>query len=73
MAQPLPPRPSRSSVPEADDWPVDPGRPLILRLLALLGAFSFVMLGLSSLTPLLHPQPNPVPEPLREPPGQATA
>jgi hypothetical protein len=36
---------------------VDPGRPLGLRLLALLGALSFVMLGLSSLVPLLNPQP----------------
>lgn len=41
--------------PDDGDWPVDRGRPLGLRLLALLGAFSFVMLGLSSLTPLLHP------------------
>lgn len=50
--------------PEHDDgdWPVDPGRPLGLRLLALLGAFSFVMLGLSSLAPLLHP-------PQRQPPA----
>jgi hypothetical protein len=48
--------------PEYDDgdWPVDRGRPLGLRLLALLGAFSFLMLGLSSLAPLLHPpQPQP--------------
>jgi hypothetical protein len=45
---------------EDDDWPVDRGRPLGLRLLALLGALSFVMLGLSSLAPLLQPQPaNP--------------
>lgn len=43
------------SEPDDGDWPVDPGRPLGLRLLALLGAFSFVMLGLSSLAPLLHP------------------
>jgi hypothetical protein len=41
--------------PDDGDWPVDRGRPLGLRLLALLGAFSFVMLGLSSLAPLLHP------------------
>ncbi len=42
------------------DWPVDRGRPLGLRLLALLGAFSVVMLGFSSLVPLLHP-PQPLP------------
>jgi hypothetical protein len=36
---------------------VDRGRPLALRLLALLGALSFVLLGLSVLAPLLHPQP----------------
>ena len=41
------------------DWPVDRGRPLGLRLLALLGALSFVMLGLSSLTPLLQPNRTP--------------
>jgi hypothetical protein len=41
--------------PDDGDWPIDRGRPLGLRLLALLGAFSFVMLGLSSLAPLLHP------------------
>jgi hypothetical protein len=41
--------------PDDGDWRVDRGRPLGLRLLALLGAFSFVMLGLSSLAPLLHP------------------
>ncbi|MFQ6538751.1 MULTISPECIES: hypothetical protein [Aphanothece] len=37
---------------------VDPGRGLGLRLLALLGAFSFLMIGLSSLVPLLQP-PRP--------------
>lgn len=40
---------------------MDRGRPLGLRLLALLGALSFVMLGLSALAPLLHPQPTPPP------------
>ena len=49
-----------------DDAPLeDRGRSLGLRLLALLGAFAFVMLGLSSLVPLLHPEP--VPAPLRQP------
>ena len=52
------------------DWPVDPGRPLLLRLLALLGAFSFVMLGLASLAPLLNP-PQPQPRPWRERPTAA--
>ena len=52
------------------DWPVDPGRPLALRLLALLGAFSFVMLGLSSLAPLLHPS-QPQPQPWRDRPTAA--
>ncbi len=32
-----------------------------MRLLALLGAFSFVMLGLSSLAPLLHPPQREAP------------
>jgi len=54
-SQPPPPPP------EDDDWPVDGGRPLGLRLLALLGALSFVMVGLSALAPLLHPQPTPPP------------
>jgi len=48
------PEPHRSD----DDLPVDPGRPLPLRLLALLGAFSFLMLGLSSvLLPLMQRSP----------------
>ena len=47
-----------------DDEPlVDPGRSLALRLLALLGAFSFLMIGLSSLVPLLRqPPPTPMPQ-----------
>jgi hypothetical protein len=53
------PEPHRSD----DDWAVDPGRPLPLRLLALLGAFSFVMLGLSSvLLPLMQRPPAGQPE-----------
>jgi len=47
-----------------EDWPVDPGRPLGLRLLALLGALSFLMLGLSVVAPLLNPRP-PLPPPPR--------
>lgn len=59
-----PPRMSRwSQPPEHDDgdWPIDRGRPLGMRLLALVGAFSFVMLGLSSLAPLLHPPQREAP------------
>jgi hypothetical protein len=37
---------------------VDRGRSLWLRLLALLGAFSFLMIGISSILPLLQP-PSP--------------
>jgi hypothetical protein len=44
-----------------DDWPVARPRPLGLRLLALLGALSFVLIGLSSLAPLLHPEPEGAP------------
>jgi len=40
--------------PDDDDTIEDRRRPLGLRLLALLGALAFVMLGLSSLAPLLH-------------------
>ncbi|MEB3234372.1 MAG: hypothetical protein VKM98_02995 [Cyanobacteriota bacterium] len=53
-----------------DDAPlVDPGRNLGLRLLALLGAFSFLMLGLASvLIPLLQsPPPSPSPTLPRQP------
>jgi len=47
---------------------VDPGRPWGLRLLALVGALSFVMLGLSSLLPLLQTQPGePRPQPAPAP------
>jgi hypothetical protein len=36
---------------------VDRGRGLGLRLLALLGALAFLMLGISSIAPLLRPLP----------------
>jgi len=49
--------------PDDGDWPVDRGRPL-------LGAFSFVMLGLSSLAPLLHP-PEPRPPAMPDRPRDA--
>ena len=60
------PRPTPDPSGFDDDAPLeDRGRSLGLRLLALLGAFAFVMLGLSSLVPLLHPEPSP--SPLRQP------
>jgi hypothetical protein len=60
-APPRRPRGDPDDNPEADL--VDRGRPLGLRLLALLGAFSFVMLGISSLVPLLRPPlPPPMPD-----------
>ena len=42
-----------------DELPVDRGRGLGLRLLALLGALSFLMLGISTIAPLLQPAPPP--------------
>lgn len=49
-------------MPEPDDWPIDQGRPWGLRLLALLGALAFVMLGINSLLPVLQqPLPRPTP------------
>jgi hypothetical protein len=47
------------SADEADDLQPASTLPLPLRLLALLGALSFVMIGLSSLVPLLRPPPPP--------------
>lgn len=49
---------------DADEPLVDPGRSLALRLLALLGAASFVMLGVSSVVvPLMQPaEPPPLPD-----------
>ena len=49
-----------------DDAPLeDPGRPLGLRLLGLVGAFAFLMLGLSTIVlPLLQgPGQRPSPQP----------
>ncbi|MEB3352660.1 MAG: hypothetical protein VKM34_00255 [Cyanobacteriota bacterium] len=48
---------------------MDRGRGVGLRLLALLGAFSFLMLGVSSLIPLLQPAPPQLPDQRREPVG----
>ncbi|MEY4801016.1 MAG: hypothetical protein RLZZ274_1411 [Cyanobacteriota bacterium] len=56
--KPLPP-----SMEDQDDWPIDQGRPLLLRLLALLGALGFVMLGVNSLLPAFEPpSPRPMPD-----------
>jgi hypothetical protein len=41
---------------DPEGWDKDPGRPLGLRLLALLGALSFLALGISSLLPILQRQ-----------------
>ena len=51
------PRPARQLPVEPIDpegWDKDPGRPLGLRLLALLGAFSFLSLGIINLMPILQ-------------------
>ena len=56
--KPLPP-----SMEDQEDWPIDHGRPLLLRLLALLGALGFVMLGVNSLLPAFEPpSPRPMPD-----------
>ena len=58
------PRPARQLQLEPIDpegWDKDPGRPLVLRLLALLGALSFLALGISSLLPILQ-RPGPGPQ-----------
>jgi len=56
--KPLPP-----SMEDQEDWPIDQGRPWLLRLLALLGALGFVMLGVNSLLPAFEPpSPRPMPD-----------
>lgn len=54
-----------------DAHPEERGPALWLRLLALVGALSFLMLGLSSMAPLLQPSPppGPPPDPRRGPVG----
>jgi hypothetical protein len=44
---------------DLDELLQDRGRSLGLRLLALLGAFAFLILGISSMAPLLQPDPSP--------------
>jgi hypothetical protein len=66
--RPQPPDRPPDSEREEDEFLEDPGRGLGLRLLALLGAFSFLMLGLSSMAPLFQPTPSPpLPDQRRSP------
>jgi hypothetical protein len=70
--RPQPPhRDWRPGQDDGDDWPVDPGRPLGLRLLALVGALAFVMLGISSLLPVLQ-RPQQPPSLPTQPPTAVT-
>ena len=56
-------KPLAPSREDQDDWPIDQGRPWLLRLLALLGALGFVMLGVNSLLPAFEPpSPRPMPD-----------
>jgi hypothetical protein len=59
--RPRPARPLPLEPIAPEGWDKDPGRPLGLRLLALLGALSFLALGISSPLPILQHQ-GPVPE-----------
>ena len=59
--RPRPPRHLPVEPIDPEGWDKDPGRPLGLRLLSLLGALSFLALGISSLLPTLHPQ-APIPD-----------
>ena len=68
-AQPRPPRAPQPGEDEEDDSLLQPyNRGLGMRGLALLGALSFVMLGISSLVPLLQPPPKPQLPDQRQPP-----
>ena len=62
-ANPLPPHHPHWRDGDDEELLKDRGRGLGLRLLALLGAFSVLMLGISSIAPLLQPAPSP---PLRD-------
>ncbi|KMM16479.1 hypothetical protein [Synechococcus sp. GFB01] len=55
----LPPHHRHPTSKDDDEPLVDPGRGLGLRLLALLGAVSFLMIGISSIVLLLQPPPPP--------------
>jgi len=54
--RPRPPRHFPLEPIDPEGWDKDPSRPLGLRLLALLGALSFLALGISSLLPILQRQ-----------------
>jgi len=60
--RPRPARPLPLEPIDPEGWDKDPGRPLALRLLALLGALSFLALGISSLLPILQ-RPGKGPQP----------
>ena len=57
--------------PSDDDLPASEGMPLPLRILAGVGALSFILMGLNGLVPLLRPQP-PLPPPLPSPDSAST-
>ena len=59
--RPRPARPLPLEPIDQEGWDKDPGRPLVLRLLALLGALSFLALGISSLLPILQRE-APIPQ-----------
>jgi hypothetical protein len=66
--RPQPPDRPPDSGGQEDELLEDPGRGLGLRLLALLGVFSFLMLGISSMAPLFPPTPSPpLPDQRRSP------
>jgi hypothetical protein len=44
----------------ADPWPDRSGMPLVLRILAGIGALSFLLLGINSLLPALQPPVRPL-------------
>jgi hypothetical protein len=60
--RPRPARPLPLEPIDPEGWDKDHGRPLALRLLALLGALSFLTLGISSLLPILQ-RPGKGPHP----------
>jgi hypothetical protein len=59
--RPKPPRHLPLEPIDPEGWDKDPGRPLGLRLLALLGALSFLAMGISTLMQIQQPQ-APIPE-----------
>ena len=59
--RPRPPKHLPVEPTNPEGWDKDPGRPLGLRLLALLGALSFLAMGISNLLPTLQRQ-GPIPQ-----------